>query len=285
MTSAASVEPVAALKIGRYSCFCMWVPAYSGIPQEDADGQGGGGLPLPRRLRQLIDWIGGISLPALEKRRAAVLPLLGMMSLAGLLLSIISLVGGFSDGETLAHLSWVNIVGHAGKQEYTGIRYLCVRHAEHDDFSLNCTQWSDMNCDAPQENCTTLDVRCHTHNMHLSIQRAQCDECKHHSVILFVPLIFATVMYLTLVRGTFERYRGRDTAFNKCSILGGGVAGGISQMYLVANFFLTCIYSTWKNETFKEVSFGPGFALMTVATWLKIAVGLLHLGLAATTAR
>ena len=245
----------------------------------------------PRLLQRMIGRLADFEVPCLQQHRIEVLCASAMLVVAGVVLSMASLVGGLSRGALLEHLSWITLENQE-EQRFLGMRFVCIAEgpllspAFNPDWSGidRCIPLSALACAGPDPVACegrAWDPNCHGHELRATNwEKAQCSTCRNAGIALLAPILISTATYLKVMHGVGIRLSGKDSAINKVSVFFAGVLGSIANLSLMATYFLTCIRTLQRAEIFLQPMMGPGFACVLLATIFKLSASLLQLGLA-----
>ncbi|CAJ1395050.1 unnamed protein product [Effrenium voratum] len=247
------------------------------------------GTAAPRPLQRFVTRLADFSVPFLEQHRCEVLCTSGLLVIAGMVLSMASLVGGLARGTLLEHLSWINLESDE-EQRFLGMRFVCIAEGpllspafqEAWSGSDRCIPLSALVCEAPDPmSCRSWDANClsSARAKASSWERAQCSACRNSTVALLLPILISTATYLKLMHGVFVRLSGRDAALNKCTLVFAGLLGGLANLFIMGIYYVTCISTLQRAEIFLQPMLGPGFGCVLLATIFKLSAAFLNLAL------
>jgi len=312
------MEPCCALKVGSCSCelYPIWCCQDDDAMASDKESQTGHtpmlmkgrakepvsptrlmvqrqlrccGTAAPRPLQRFVTRLADFSVPFLEQHRCEVLCTSGLLVIAGMVLSMASLVGGLARGTLLEHLSWINLESDE-EQRFLGMRFVCIAEGpllspafqEAWSGSDRCIPLSALVCEAPDPmSCRSWDANClsSARAKASSWERAQCSACRNSTVALLLPILISTATYLKLMHGVFVRLSGRDAALNKCTLVFAGLLGGLANLFIMGIYYVTCISTLQRAEIFLQPMLGPGFGCVLLATIFKLSAAFLNLAL------
>lgn len=233
----------------------------------------------------MVTKLADFQVPCLETHRVEVLCASALLVVAGVVLSMASLVGGLSRGALLEHLSWITLENQE-EQRFLGMRFVCIAEgpllspAFNPDWSGTdrCIPLSALACRGPDPVACegrSWDPNCSATASQLA--SAQCSTCRHAEKALLLPILLSTATYLKVMHGVGIRLSGKDSAINKVSVFFAGVLGSIANLCLMATYYGTCIRTLQRAEIFLQPMLGPGFACVLLATIFKLSASMLQL--------
>jgi hypothetical protein len=249
-----------------------------------------------------------ISIPALESRRHQVLNLAHLLCLVGMILAGIGFFGGYSWGTTLSYLSWATLNGRKGNA-HAGVKWICrdfdhpkdsaefvqKHNQRHFDSSSNPHSWARpwVRWDPPMKLATDYFLspvsfvqeehwKCQTweeFNCGDKADPSLCEACRGSATGIAFSVVTAFVTYYLFKTKADARLAGLDSPFVKGTACLSGLAGGGNFLIAVLGFYNSCFHMAEKNSS--DYTVRPGFSLIciTIAAFLKVLVGVLHLGL------
>eukprot|EP00929_Paragymnodinium_shiwhaense_P012814 TRINITY_DN120707_c0_g1_i1.p1 TRINITY_DN120707_c0_g1~~TRINITY_DN120707_c0_g1_i1.p1 ORF type:complete len:280 (+),score=46.84 TRINITY_DN120707_c0_g1_i1:101-940(+) len=224
------------------------------------------------KVQKALQSVGDMSVPALEDNRRKVLQLCGLAVDLGIALSLVSFVGGLGSS-SLEWMGWVQMT-KGSSTLLMGLRYYCLYNATAVPMvGWQCGHVRDINCDRAAAGAAGDEA----------LAARTCQHCKPGYML--IPVAIALLAYFKTLSGTAQRWRGKDTPMNKVGTSASSILGGLAMMGTVLLYRLTCIWAARRAFAIDDVSFslGNGCIFLIIATWLKILVGLVHLGLSSTT--
>lgn len=252
------------------------------------------GQKAPRFLQRIVTRLADFQVPFLEEHRCEVLCASALLVVAGVVLSMASLVGGLSRGALLEHLSWITLENQE-EQRFLGMRFVCIAEgrlsspAFSPDWAGNpdrCLPLSALACAGPDPvACETqrfdpdCSARAARRDDASSWEEAQCSTCRNAGKALLVPILISTATHLKVMQGVGVRLSGKDSAINKVMVFFAGILGSIANLGLIATYYGTCIRTLLRAEVFLQPMMGPGFTCVLLATIFKLSAALLQLGL------
>jgi len=218
-------------------------------PLQDEKEEGGLGGCLCCRT------VAPIEIGFLAKYPRRVLLLAHYLCAFSLILMVIGFVGAYSNGHILEYFSWISVHGPAG-MGFAGVRNVCTKK----EGDLKCVSWSEFDCGAS------------------NIDTGTCEQCKTTSMSLVVSVCIGLFTYYSFYKKTDARMNGDDSNCTKFMACFSAFFGGTNFGLALLAYWQTCVLVADKiPET--SVHAGAGCWCITVATILKIFMGILHLGL------
>ncbi|CAE7840877.1 unnamed protein product [Symbiodinium necroappetens] len=240
------------------------------------------GLTAPRLIQAFVWRVANISVKAVQVRRVEALIISLILVALGVVLTLVTLVGGLSRGVLLERFGWITLA-NGPEFRYLGMRFACLSEgslrspAFAERWSGNhdrCVPLNALACPVEEQ---LRSERFSKSGFSLQLERVQCSACRNATAVLLLPILITMATYVKLIQGTTARLMWRDTAINKVLLVLSGIIGGIANLGLMAIYHGTCITTLRRAELFLQPELGPGFGCLLLATVCKMLAALLNL--------
>lgn len=217
-----------------------------------------------------------VSFAFLQNNRKMALYIAHFVCLFCVILSVVSFWGAFSHTTTLASIPWAALDGPTGKAN-AGVKWVCwdlpdpppkgtfwgdgtdfVVKTKHGGF-WECQTWYDFDC---TQSPSGADA---------------CESCKHQTKTIAFSVFMAVSSFWGFYSQTGQREHGEDSNYVKFMACFSCLVGGTNFLVSILTYWYTCIYSAQKLGL--DVSPGLGLKCMLIAAFLKVVMGVVHLGL------
>lgn len=192
----------------------------------------------------------------LESNRHQVLQIAHMLCAVSLFLMAVGFIGAYSSGAVLSIFSWLTIYGKNGKS-FAGVRHVCTPAQ---DGGWTCVPWSDFDCGAYKNSAD------------------YCELCKTQSLSLSLSVAIGCFTYYSFYKKTNARLNGEDSNCTKFMACFSAFFGGTNFLLAMVAYWQTCVRVADRIPD-ARVHAGLGCWCITLATILKLCMGVLHLGL------
>ncbi|CAE7566945.1 unnamed protein product [Symbiodinium sp. CCMP2456] len=200
---------------------------------------------------------------AVQVRRVEALIISLILVALGVVLTLVTLVGGLSRGVLLERFGWITLA-NGPEFRYLGMRFACLSEgslrspAFAERWSGNhdrCVPLNALACPVEEQ---LRSERFSKSGFSLQLERVQCSACRNATAVLLLPILITMATYVKLIQGTTARLMWRDTAINKVLLVLSGIVGGIANLGLMAIYHGTCITTLRRAELFLQPELGPG---------------------------
>lgn len=240
--------------------------AVKDVQEEGVDGYLGNLIPC--RI------LAPISLAILQDNRKKILYIAhGLCGLA-VVLAFLAFWGSRAWGNTLANLGWVTL--HSAKgTAYAGVTFVCWDLPEAPPEGTfgdgtgafgdgkgtwwRCETWHEFDCSKSPAG------------------KAACDSCKTQAITIWFSVLMSVYSFYEFLKQTMQRFTGHDSNYTKFMACFAALIGGMNFLISMLTYWRSCVLSSQAVDI--RILPGNGLRCMCIAAFVKVLMGLVHLGL------
>lgn len=198
--------------------------------------------------------ISNFGIPCIAERREAALRATWLLSVTGLALAVLGVVGGLSSSGIGRTLAWAKYSGPATDNDdwYAGVKYIC------NEGTRQCTKFTSL--------------KCHKFG---HLDTSACDGCSTVADEAMIPSVICAMTYLLYAHNTWKRVHNQDSNQAKIMSMFACFFAGFNFLGVLSDYYMTCI-----KQPEVDAQMGLGLLLMGLGgSGLKFICGFLHFSL------